>query len=546
MSKLSYRYFLLIAICLFCSGEMSAGPLDYILTNGTVYDGRNTDPKKIDIGIQGDRIVALGNLSGRSARVTIDAKGLIIQPGIIDAHTHSDFTAFKNADFEHALRQGVTTIVTGNCGMGAFPISEKNKEWTRETWLREGVEMPKGFLAADFAVFKYEIQKKKPKINLAPLIAHGNLRNEVLGLLPRTADRNEIREETEILQGNFDEGAFGISFGLSYLPGIYAGEDELLALAKTAKKNGAVVTVHLKSEGYDLERSVKTVLDLARKSGAVFVISHFKAAGASNWDKFFPVLDEIASARKLGLPVYITVYPYTAAQTELGSLLPNWFYEDPDRKELLKDKNIRARLEGELKKKKFDPGHLIIGGVGPASYKEWEGKTIGDFARSRRITDLEGALTLLSETDFQVTVFAFGQHPYLVREALKQDFAMPVSDTIAELADHPHPRAYGSFPVYFHDLSLDSAALPLGEAVRKATSLPAEVYGIRERGEIRIGGFADIAIWDPALYQGTTSYAHSKVYAKGVKYLFVNGAPVISDSELTAEAPGRVLSRRKG
>lgn len=576
MFRLFPKYLLLVAIFLFFSAEKPAEAgfnrhphdpkglfrggedrtdsrlrgndsqvLDYILTNGKVYDGKSISPQKLDIGIKGDRIVALGDLSERKAGEVIDLKGLIVQPGIIDAHTHSDFTAFRNADFEHALRQGITTIVTGNCGMGAFPITPKNAKWTRETWLREGVEMPKGFLSADFSVYENLISRKTPRVNLAPLTAHGNLRNEAMGLAARTASKGEIRSETELLSQNLDEGAFGISFGLPYLPGIYADKDELLALATAAHKKDAVVTVHLASEGYELEKSVDTVLDLAQRSKATFIISHFKAAGTANWDKFFPALEKIAEARQGGLSVYITVYPYTAAQTELGSLLPSWFYEDPKRGELLKDGKVLERLKGELKKKKFDPARLIIAGVGPAGYREWEGKTVGDFARSRGLSDTEGAFTLLQETDFQVTVFAFGQHPYLVREALKQSFSIPVSDTIAELSDHPHPRAHGSFPVYFHDIALDSSALPLGEAVRKATSLPAEVYRIRDRGEIKVGAFADIAVWDPTLYQGTTSYSSSKVYAEGVKYLFVNGAPVIRDFKLTEVRSGRVLSRKK-
>ncbi len=545
MPRLISQYLLLTAVFLFLSAGKSSEAFDFILTNGKVYDGKSISPQKLDIGIKGDRIAALGDLSARKAGEVIDLKGLVVQPGIIDAHTHSDLTAFRDPNFEHALRQGVTTIVTGNCGMGAFPITPKNSKWTRDAWLREGVEIPKGFLSADFSVYENLISRKNPRLNLAPLAAHGNLRNEAMGLAARTASRDEIRSETELLNQNLNEGAFGISFGLPYLPGIYADRDELLALAKTARKQDAVVTIHLKSEGYELEKSVETVLELARTSKATFIISHFKAAGTANWDKFFPALEKIAEARSEGLPISITVYPYTAAQTELGSLLPRWFYEDPKRGDLLKDEKVRERLKRGLKRRKFDPARLIIAGVGPAAYREWEGKTIGDFARSRGLSDTEGTFALLKGTDFQVTVFAFGQHPYLVREALKQSFSIPVSDTIAELSDHPHPRAYGSFPVYFHDITLDSSALPLGEAVRKTTSLPAEVYRIRERGEIKVGAFADIAVWDPALYQGVTSYSKSKVYAEGVKYLFVNGKPVIRDFKLTEMRSGKVLSRKK-
>jgi len=542
MKKMTHFFSLLLIFLLF-SSQTATKPFDYLLINGTVYDGKSEESQRIDIGIQGERIVALGQLSGMPAQEILDLRGLILQPGIIDAHTHSDFTALLDSNFEHALRQGVTTIVVGNCGMGAYPVTSTNFSLTQKTWSREGVQIPSDYAARDFLEYASLIAQKKPKINLVPLAAHGNIRNALLGFQPRPLSLEERQSEVDLLQKNFKQGAFGLSFGLAYLPGIYAERSELIELAKAAHEQDRIVTVHMRSEGSELEENVRLVIQLAEESGATFVISHFKANGIENWSKFYPVLNLIKKARREGLSLYISVYPYEASQTELASVLPKWFYSDPEREKILESSERREHLIRSIEETQLDTGKLLISVVASKRNKQWEGQTVQDYARSKNVSEPEGLLRLLEEENFDVTVFSFKQHYDLVKEALRQEFSMIVTDTIVELSDHPHPRAFGTFPKFLREMSLENSDLSLGEAIRKITSLPARVYKIKDRGEIREGAFADLIIWDPNTYQTKSTYENSRVLAEGVQDIFVNGQPVLRGSRPTQHQPGKVLKR---
>lgn len=540
----------LYALILFCSPALAQGDeYDVLIRNGAVYDGLLEQPRPVDIGIRGPNIVAIGILSGVPAKLTIDASGLAVAPGFIDIHTHSDFNPLLNPGSLHKIYQGVTTEVVGNCGMSAAPVCGAHEDEMPRLWLREGVVIPEKIPWKTVREYFDALPRGRLVTNLAFLAGHGNIRSCVMGFEASRATPGQIQEMRKLLGEAMRDGAFGLSLGLTYLPGIFADEEELLALAEETEAQGGILSVHMRSEGKKLVESVQEVIRIAETNGVLVEISHLKAAGVRNWPKMNKVLKLIESAQSRGVAVFADAYPYEASFAELGVVLPEEIYRSPDRVKLLADKDKREELK-KMVTKEFDKSGISLMNVKiaqtqHAEHKRYEGRRVAEAAQSEGKDPLDFLFDLLVEENFEVSAFSFSQDPEIVKRVIKKFYVSVGSDSIADFGPMPHPRAYGTFPRVIEKFVGSEEALSLGEAVRKMSFVPARVLGLRQRGTLAVGNFADLLIFDPKEVKSRADYEHPRRRARGMRYVFVNGTAVIADGRPTGAATGYVLVRER-
>lgn len=520
---------------------------DYLLKNATVYDGRSPRPLKMDVGISGDYIAHVGEeLKAEDAVKVIELRGFILTPGFIDAHTHSDFNPLVYPELGHKLVQGVTTEVIGNCGMSAAPILGPHAEKYRKIWAREGVDLEnREILWTQFKEYREALAALGLQTNFIGLIGHGNIRNAVIGSAPRPASRGEIEEMKQIVAEAMKQGAFGISFGLVYLPGLYAQETELVELCREAACFKGVCAFHLRSESSALVEALQEVLRIGEKAQAKIQISHLKAAGKSNFSKIDEAFRMIEQARLSGQRVVADAYPYTASFAELGVILPDDLFEREDRdpyfQNPLHQAGILERLRTHYERQNRDWGQVVIAATPHPGYQKYQGKSIKQIAREKNEEAEKFLLDILTGTHFEVSAFNFSQNEEVLRKVLTKPYVAVGSDSIADGSTHPHPRAYASFPKMIRDYVREAKLLSLGVMIRKMTSLPAEHFGIRERGFIRPGYFADLLVFDPSKIEDRADYQNPREYAKGMEWVFLNGEPVVEKGEWKGKKSGQFL-----
>lgn len=518
---------------------------DFLIRNAVIFDGEAREAFRGDVGISGDRITGVGDLTGARAGKTIDAKGLVLAPGFIDAHTHSDFNPLIYPKLSNKILQGVTSEVVGNCGMSAAPVIGTHRDRIREIWAREGVKIPKVSWRS-FKEYKKALYAQGLRTNFTALAGHGNLRSAVMGYSPRKASQSEILQMKKLLGQAMTEGAAGISFGLIYLPGIFAQEGELVELCREAGRRGGVCAFHIRSEGSKLIESIEEVLAIGRKAGAPVQISHLKAGGKSNWPKISEAFQRIEKARREGLRVTADAYPYTATAAELGVILPDALYQREDRVVLFRNPLKREKLLEELRSHyesrnmKWDT--VMIAAAQGEKYRKYEGMTIRDIARKTGKEPEVFLVEILADTGFEVSSFGFSQSEEVVDRVLVQPYVTVGSDSIADGSPKPHPRAYGTFPKIFSRYFRAQKTLRLGETIRKMTSLPADQFGLAGRGRIKEGNFADLVLFDAGEIRDTATYDRPTGMPHGVKWVFVNGLPEVKNGKPTGEKAGRFLS----
>ncbi len=518
---------------------------DLIIKGGTVYDGLSEENRTADVGIQGDKIIRVGDLSQATAQRIIDASGLIVAPGFIDIHTHSDFNPFLEPHAVHKISQGVTTEVIGNCGMSAAPLYGFQEKAVHEVWLREGEPIPADIPWHSAGEYFEEIQAAGLMTNLAFLAGHGNLRASVMGYEARKASPHEMEGMISLLNQAMDAGAFGMSLGLVYLPGTYADESELDALASEVKKRRGIVAVHMRSEGKTLIESLTETLALARKTGVPLEISHLKAAGVRNWPKIDQAISMIEQARAEGLEIHADAYPYEAAAAELGVILPDEIYQAADRVAQLKDKGkrpfIKKRVLEEFEKSGLTLNQIEVSQASLPEDKIYEGKTVADIAQAEKKDPVDALLDFLAKENFQASAFSFTQNPAIVSRVIAKDYVSIGSDNIADFGPKPHPRVYGTFPRVIEKFVKKEKTLSLGQAIHKMTGLPAGVMGMKDRGCLQTGCYADVVIFDLGTIQSNASYENPAQLSSGIQYVFVNGEMAFEDGKGTGVLAGQVL-----
>lgn len=520
---------------------------DFLIQNALIFDGESERGFYGDAAIVHDTILGVGKFDVADAREVIDAGGLVLAPGFIDTHTHSDFNPLIYPNLSHKLMQGVTTEIVGNCGMSAAPIQGVHEEHIHAVWAREGVELPESISWKTYREYHDTLEQTGLVTNMAGLVGHGNLRAAVMGLAVRTASAAEILAMKQLLAQAMEDGAYGISFGLVYLPGIFANQEELVELCREAARHGGICAFHMRNEGSKLIEAIREVISIAEKTKARIQISHLKAAGKNNWGKIREAFQLIEQARQTGLSIEADAYPYTASFAELGVILPDAYYEREDRVAFFKDPSHREEILKELwdyyTAKNMDWNSIVIATTPLARYQSFEGRTIKEITGETGQTPEELLVELLADTSFQVSAFSFSQNEQVVDQVLSKSYVTVGSDSIADGSRRPHPRAYGTFSKIFKEFVREKKQWEIGSAIRKMTSLPAEHFGLKQRGRIQPGYMADLILFDPAQVRDRATYKAPKMLSEGMAWVFVNGTPVIRNGNFVPRKEGRFLLR---
>lgn len=516
---------------------------DLIVKGGRVVDGSGNPWYRADVAVTGGRIAAVGRLSSDAERI-IDAGGLVVAPGFIDTHSHSDLMLMAEPEAGQKIMQGVTTEVVGQDGLGEAPLRDDViEDWRRYLSGLNG-DPDIDWSWRSFAEYLDRLEAAGPATNVASLVGHGNLRLLAVGMEDRPPTPPEFDEMKGLLAEAMRQGAFGLSTGLIYPPCVYADSAELVELCRVVAAYGGLFVVHMRNEGDRLLESIDEVVAVGREAGVPVHISHFKASGKRNWGKVGDALELLEQARMEGVDVTVDQYPYTAGSTFLGSLLPVWAHEGGTARmlERLRDKSTRRRIASDMsvegRSRDWGWGNILVTSVKTEGNRQFEGETVEEIAEARRQTPIDVVLNLILEEENAVTMVGFSMSEDDVRTVMRSPLQMVCTDGI--VLGKPHPRAYGSFPRVLGRY-VREGVLRLEGAVRKMTSLPARTFGLHNRGLLRPGMCADITIFNPETVIDRATYQDPVQFPEGVEYVIVNGEVTVEDGEHTGVRAGHVL-----
>ncbi|MCC6442974.1 MAG: D-aminoacylase [Armatimonadetes bacterium] len=530
---------------------------DYIIEKGQVADGTGSPLARADIGVTGERIAAVGDLSGAEAGRRIDATGLVASPGFIDIHCHSDTTLLINPKAESMIRQGCTTQVIGNCGHSVAPIRPELREQLRATLsvIDFGIE----WKWTSFADFLSAYEERGTAVNVVPLAGHCAVRADVMGFENRLASAEETRRMQDLLARSMDEGAWGLTAGQMYPPSMYAGIDELVALCRPIVERDGIYATHMRSYSAALVESVEEVIEIARRSGVKAQVSHLQAAGTPNWPKVETCLRLLEEARRES-DIHADKYPYTAGSANLSQRLPGWAHAGGAEAMLarLADPAARARIKADMENPPagwidFVPiefENLTISYIASEKNKPVEGRSVAEIADLRGCGPNDAILDLILEEENRVNMVAHVQSEAATRAVLSHPCGMVGSDGWAVApygplsAGKPHPRSYGTFPRVLGRYVREAKALSLEEAVHKMTGAPAEKMGLKDRGAIAVGKAADLCLFDPSIVLDRADFENPHQYPEGIEYVWVNGWLEIERGKHNGGLKGRVLKRK--
>lgn len=518
------------------------------IKGGLVVDGTGADPVPATVAISGGRITGLlpADAEVPSGAEVIDAGGNIVAPGFIDLHSHADFSAEASPEALTQLHQGVTTLVTGNCGWSPFPIADLEQMRAGTAFLSP----ESSWSWQDGKGFADTLDGVGLAINLALQVGHSALRLAVLGGAERAPSEAELEQMKALLREAAAQGAVGFSTGLIYAPGTFASPAEVAALVATAADCGLLYSTHIRNEGARLLEAIDEAIEAARAGGARLQVSHLKAMGPANHGMVGPALERLDRARAEGLDVACDVYPYTASSTTLTARIPTWAMEGGTAGLLarLADSAERERLADAVREQAIlDPDNVVIASLPPGRYQDCRGLSLAEIGRRDGVDGTEAALRVLENHQAAVSVVNHGMSEDDVVTVLRNPWASVASDgwiLRATGEGHPHPRSFGTFPRVLGRYVRDQAVLSLPEAIRRMTSLPASRLGLDDRGVIKPGAVADLVILDPERVADRSTYDEPWQLSVGIEHLLIGGEPVLRDGVPTGARPGKVL--RKG
>ncbi len=523
---------------------------DIVLRGGVILDGSGGEPVRGDLGVSGDAIAAIGPLRDAEAGRSLDVQGLIVAPGFIDIHTHGDIFPLLCPEAPARLHDGVTTEVIGNCGESPFPqtpamLAERARSGERHN------------IAVDWATlddYARRHDETRCGINRAALVGHGNIRQAVMGEGDRAATEVDLAAMRRQVEMAMDAGAFGLSSGLYYTPGMFARPGELAALGEAVARRGGLYASHIRNEGDAIEAAIEEFVAVGRATGVRLQLSHVKVSGAANWPKADRVIERLHAVRAEGIDLACDRYPYIASSTSLSSQLPGWAREGgrgrmleriadpPTRKEIIRALSADFPTPGDWQA-------LRIADAASDAWRRAEGRSLGDLAAEARREPAEFLLDLLAAGEGRTSIVHFTMCEENLHKWLRLPFVAIGSDSSSRSVEgptasgKPHPRSYGTSARVLGRYVREQGVLSLPEGVRRLTGLPASRLGLKRRGILRPGAAADITVFDPAAIADRATYEHPQQYSVGVRHVLVNGALAIQDGQLTGFRNGRFLRR---
>ena len=486
------------------------------IVNGHVIDGSGRPGFQADVLISNEKIKRVGRFDTdeiSEARV-IDATGLVVAPGFIDIHAHADFALLQNGLAPHKINQGVTTEIIGNCGTGPAPANAEVKQYF-DNFLRYmfGPIETEGW--STIGEYFDVLDRQGIAVNTAYHVPHGIVRMYVMGMESREPAAQEMEQMKDLVRQGMMDGAIGISTGLIYPPGSFSKTDELVELARVAGEFGGLYATHIRDEGDHLPEAMAEAIEIGERAGVAVQIAHHKAVGRRNWGRVSESIKLIEEARERGVDITADQYPYTASSTILGVIIAEEGLGDPS--DIL------------IASTKYD--HSL------------EGKTLEEVIAQSGKDAEEAAYDLMASEEGAVTVVAFGMSDDDVKTVMRHPTTFIGSDGIELETGKPHPRVYGTFPRVLGKYVREENVLSLEEAISKMTSLPAKKIGLKDRGLIAEGMFADIAVFDPKTIRDKATYQDPHQYPEGIHHVLVNGEFAVRDGKQTANRPGKVLRK---
>ena len=532
----------------------SAQPYDIVIRHGHIVDGGGSPWYSGDLGIRAGKIAAIGNLAETPARRTIDARGMAVAPGFIDMLGPSELTILANPHLPSKIFQGITTEITGEGGSAA-PLNDALVSADRVTYEHYGIQPKWRSFREYFAL----LARQGMGINLASYVGATQVRRMVVGDQDRDPSAAELDRMRALVREAMRDGAIGLSTSLQYAPAPYAKTEELIALAAEAAQFGGIYASHIRNEGDAILPALDEAFRIGREAHIPVEIWHLKAAGKSNWGRMPEIVARIEQARRSGVDVGANTYAYTAWFNSFSAAIPPWAHDGGDGKliERLKDPATRARIRREMEAPGEDwnnewqevpgPESILVCAVQNPKLLPLQGKTIAEIAKLWGKDPLDTVFDLLIEDQAFTGVAMFGMSEPDVALALQQPWVSICNDSQGTAPEgllgkeHPHPRAYGTFPRILRKYVREERKLTLEEAIRKFTGLPAARMRLADRGVLKAGMWADVVVFDPDTIRDQATFEKPNQLSEGMRFVLVNGVPVIDEGRMTNALPGKVL-----
>jgi N-acyl-D-amino-acid deacylase len=548
------RYLALLSAAVALPSASFPQQFDLVIRNGHIVDGTGSPWYAGDIGIRNGRIAQIGKFPGSSARRVIDAKGLTVAPGFIDMLGQSEESILVDPHLPSKIFQGITTEITGE-GNTIAPFNAQLLAGYKSDFETYKIPAPDW---TTFAGYFARLQKQGIGINIATYVGATQVRKLVVGEANRAPTKEELSRMKLLVDQAMRDGAIGVSSALQYAPAPYASTDELIALAKEAAKYGGIYATHMRSEGNAIDKALDETFRIGREADIPIEIWHLKAGGKQNWGRMPEIVARIDKARASGLDVEADTYAYPAWNNTFSAIVPPWAHEGGDEKMVgrLKDPQTRARIRKQMETDTSGwdnewlevpgPEGILVSAVQDRKLLPLQGKTIAQIAKSEGKDPIDTAFDLLiQDPSISVTVFAMSEQD--VAYALKQPWVSVDNDAHGTAAEgilgqeHPHPRAYGTFPRILRKYVRDEKLLTLPDAIRKFSALPAQRVRLTDRGVLKQGMLADVVIFDPDKIHDVATFENPNQLSVGMEFVIVNGVPVIENGAMTNALPGKVL-----